>query len=126
HDGAQQRLVALAMRLRGEQRRYGDDLGPTATRIIDLGVSEIRGSVEDLRSLAAGILPGSLDSEGLLAALSELVDRSPTPISGLRRLDHRHDPHIEATAWFVAAEALANSFKHAPGAALSLCASCDG
>jgi signal transduction histidine kinase len=126
HDGAQQRLVALALKLRSEQRRHALELGPQAGVIIDLGVSEIRGSVEDLRALAAGLLPGSLVSEGLGAALGELVSRQPDPVPCVRRLDHRHAPEIEATAWFVAAEGLANSLKHAPGSHVSIEASCDG
>jgi signal transduction histidine kinase len=126
HDGAQQRLVALALKLRSEQRRHALELGPQAGVIIDLGVSEISGSVEDLRALAAGLLPGSLVSEGLGAALGELVSRQPDPVPCVRRLDHRHAPEIEATAWFVAAEGLANSLKHAPGSHVSIEASCDG
>jgi signal transduction histidine kinase len=126
HDGAQQRLVALGMKLRSEQRRHAGDLGPQADQIIDLSVSEILGSVEDLRALAGGLLPGSLVSEGLGAALGELVDRQPDPVQCRQRLDHRHAPEIEATAWFVAAEGLANSLKHAPGSCISIEASCDG
>jgi signal transduction histidine kinase len=126
HDGAQQRLVALAMKLRSEQRRHAERLGPDAGRIIDLGVAEITGSVEDLRALAAGLLPGSLVSEGLGPALRELVDRQPDPVRWTRGLDHRHAPEIEATAWFVAAEGLANSLKHASGSRVSIEALCDG
>jgi signal transduction histidine kinase len=126
HDGAQQRLVALALTLRSEQRRHASQLGPQAVEIIDMGVSEIRGSVEDLRALAAGLLPGSLVSEGLGAALGELVARQPDPVHCVQRLDHRHAPEIEATAWFVAAESLANSLKHASGCAISVEAKCDG
>jgi signal transduction histidine kinase len=126
HDGAQQRLVALGMRLRSEQRRHTALLGPQADQIIDLGVAEIRGSVEDLRALAAGLLPGALVSEGLGPALGELIARQPDPVQCVQRLDHRHAPEIEATAWFVAAEALANSLKHASGSCVSIEASCDG
>jgi signal transduction histidine kinase len=126
HDGAQQRLVALAMKLRSEQRRHASQLGPQADQIIDMGVSEIRGSIEDLRALAAGLLPGSLVSEGLGPALGELVARQPDPVRCLQRLDHRHAPEIEATAWFVAAEGLANSLKHAAGSSISIEATCDG
>jgi signal transduction histidine kinase len=126
HDGAQQRLVALAMKLRSEQRRHADQLGSDGGRIIDLGVSEISGSVADLRALAAGLLPGSLVSEGLGTALRELVDRQPDPVRWERHLDHRHAPEIEATAWFVAAEGLANSLKHAPGSQVGVEALCDG
>ncbi|MDX6300267.1 MAG: hypothetical protein QOF53_1481 [Nocardioidaceae bacterium] len=126
HDGAQQRLVALAMTLRSEQRRHGPELGQEAGRIIDFGVAEIRGSIEDLRTLAAGLLPGALVSEGLGPALRELADRQPDPVRFVRRLDHRHPQEIEATAWFVAAEGLANSMKHAAGSAVSIEAACDG
>jgi signal transduction histidine kinase len=114
------------MKLRSEQRRHADLLGPDAVRIIDLGVSEITGSVEDLRALAAGLLPGSLVSEGLGPALRELVDRQPDPVRWTRDLDHRHAPEIEATAWFVACEGLANSLKHASGSQVSIEALCDG
>jgi len=126
HDGAQQRLVALALRLRSEQRRHAPQLGSQADHIIDLGVAEIRGSVEDLRALAAGLLPGSLVSEGLGPALGELIARQPDPVRCVQHLDHRHAPEIEATAWFVAAEGLANSLKHAAGSHVSIEATCDG
>jgi signal transduction histidine kinase len=126
HDGAQQRLVALAMTLRSEQRQQQAQLGPEAVRIIDLGVSEIRASVEDLRLLAAGLVPGSLVSEGLGPALRELADRQPDSVLCVRRLDHRHPPEIEATAWFVAAEGLSNCVKHAPGSRIGIEAVCDG
>jgi signal transduction histidine kinase len=126
HDGAQQRLVALAMTLRSEQRRHAPHLGPQADHIIDLSVSEIRGSVEDLRALAAGLIPGSLVSEGLGPALDELIARQPDPVQCVQHIGHRHAPEIEATAWFVAAEGLANSLKHASGSCVSIDASCDG
>jgi signal transduction histidine kinase len=126
HDGAQQRLVALAMKLRSEQRRHAHQLGHEADRIIDHGVSEITGSVEDLRALASGLMPGSLVSEGLGPALGELADRQPDPVECARDLDHRHAPEIEATAWFVVAEGLANSLKHASGSRVNIEARCDG
>jgi signal transduction histidine kinase len=126
HDGAQQRLVALAITLRSEQRRHAHRLGPEAGQIIDLGVSEIRGSVDDLRALAAGLMPGSLVSEGLGPALRELVDRQPDAVGNGEPLDHRHSSEVEATAWFVAAEGLANSLKHAPGSCVTVAATCDG
>lgn len=126
HDGAQQRLVALAMTLRSEQRRHASQLGAQAHHIIDLSVTEIRGSVEDLRALAAGLIPGSLVSEGLGPALGELIARQPGTVRSVQHLAHRHAPEIEATAWFVAAEGLANALKHASGASVSVEATCDG
>jgi signal transduction histidine kinase len=117
--------VAVAIKLRAEQRRHSEHIGPEAERIIDLGVAEIRGSVEDLRALAGGLLPGALVSEGLGPALVELAARHPEPVRCVRRLEHRHAPEIEATAWFVAAEGLANALKHAAGSRVSIQAVCE-
>jgi signal transduction histidine kinase len=124
HDGAQQRLVALAVRLRAEQRRQGDAFDTTAGPLLDLAVDELRAAVEDLRALAAGLLPAALASEGLGPALRELVDRAPGGVRLLGLPEHRHGPSLEATGWFVVAEGLANAAKHASGAWVTVAASC--
>lgn len=120
HDGAQQRLVSLALRLRSEQRRHGEQLGPQGLRMIDESVEELRGAVEDLRTLAAGLLPGSLVSEGLSPALMEIAARHPHGVRVLNLLDHRHAQSVEEVAWFVAAEGVANAVKYAPDAVVSI------
>ncbi|WP_157910422.1 histidine kinase [Pseudofrankia sp. BMG5.36] len=124
HDGAQQRLVALALRLRSEQRRLGGALDPATLPLLDLAVDELRAAVDDLRTLAAGLLPAALASEGLGPALRELVDRAPADVRLLDLPAHRHGPSTEATGWFVVAEGLANAAKHAAGAWVTVSASC--
>ncbi|MGF7235137.1 MAG: sensor histidine kinase [Frankia sp.] len=126
HDGAQQRLVALAVQLRTEQRRLGPTLDPRIPPVLDLAVSELRDAVAELRALAQGLLPAALASEGLGPALRELVDRQHAGARLLEVPDHRHGPALEATGWFVAAEGLANAAKHAPGAAVTVTATCRG
>jgi len=113
HDGAQQRLVSLAMRLRSEQREHPESLSPAGRRLLDEAVAEIRRSVDDLRALAAGLLPGSLVSEGLQPALLELAARHPRGVEVTVSLEHRHDPAAEEVAWFVASEGVANALKYA-------------
>ena len=124
HDGAQQRLVSLALRMRTEQRRHAPTLGPEAMRIIDEAVDELRGSVEDLRALAAGLLPGSLVSEGLGPALQEMALRHPQGVRVLNALNHRHSQSVEEVAWFVAAEGVANAVKHASQARVCIEVGC--
>ncbi|MDT7549927.1 MAG: hypothetical protein QOE84_2321 [Actinomycetota bacterium] len=124
HDGAQQRLVSLALRLRTDQRR--EPLGPTVDAIVDDTVEEVRGAVEDLRALAAGLLPGSLISEGLSAALEEIAGRHPTPVHLTLALDHRHADAVDEVAWFVALEGLTNVMKHAHASRIAIDASCSG
>lgn len=126
HDGAQQRLVSLALRLRTEQRRHAGVLGPEAGRIIDEAVEELRGSVDELRALAAGLLPGSLVSEGLGPALEEMAVRHPHGVRVRNVLDHRHARSVDEVAWFVAAEGISNAVKHASQAQVSLDVACGG
>lgn len=124
HDGAQQRLVSLAMRLRTAQRRHPDELGPEALRLLDETVADVRGSVEDLRALAAGLLPGSLVSEGLEPALLEIADRHAGSVRMTSELDHRHTAALDEVAWFVACEGVTNAVKHAADSAVQVHVTC--
>ena len=112
HDGAQQRLVALGMQLRTAQRRLGAEVDPEVERVLDAAVGELKGAVDELRELARGVHPAILTEEGLGAALESLTSRTPLPVS-LDVLDERLPTEVEATAYFVACEALANIVKHA-------------
>ncbi len=112
HDGAQQRLVALALQLRLAQRRPGEHADPEVDRLLEAAVDELQAAVNELRELARGVHPAILTEEGLAAALDSLASRSPLPVS-LEVLDARLPPEVEATAYFVACEALANVVKHA-------------
>jgi signal transduction histidine kinase len=112
HDGAQQRLVALALQLRSAQRQLGDRADPEIDRILEATVDELQGAVDELRSLARGVHPAILTEEGLAGALESLTSRTPLPVS-LRVSEERLPPQVEATAYFVACEALTNIVKHA-------------
>jgi signal transduction histidine kinase len=112
HDGAQQRLVAMAIELRGAQRRLGSDLDPTVEQLLSTTVDDLQAAVQELRELASGIHPTILAEGGLAAALDSLAARSPLPVTVTATRD-RFAPEVEADAYFVACEALANVAKHA-------------
>jgi signal transduction histidine kinase len=112
HDGAQQRLVALALELRSAQRRLGDGADPELDQLLASTADQLQVAVEELRELARGIHPAVLTESGLAAALEALATRLPLPVSVETDID-RLPPDVEATAYFVASEALQNVVKHA-------------
>jgi signal transduction histidine kinase len=121
HDGAQQRLVALGMALRVGQRHL-DDGGTDVTGLLDAAVAELGTAVAELRQIAHGLRPSSLD-DGLVNALTMLVGRLPVPITLEVEPELRHDglPDVVATtAYFVASEAVVNAVRHADAAAIAL------
>jgi signal transduction histidine kinase len=111
HDGAQQRLVAVALQLRMARDRLarGDD----ALELVTQAGDEARRAIGELRDLARGIHPAVLTERGLEAALRDLVARAPLPVDLLEAPDARFPSTIEATAYFVVSEALANIAKYA-------------
>ncbi len=115
HDGAQARLVALGMSIGLAEQRLADD--PEAARQLlaeaRLGAGE---ALRELRDLARGIHPPVLADRGLEAALAALVARGPQAVSLSVELDGRPPVAVEAAAYFVVAEALANAAKHAEAA----------
>lgn len=119
HDGAQQRLVALALELRSAQRRLGEDLDPELEGLLTSAADELQVAVAELRELAHGIHPGVLVQGGLAAALESLAGRSPIPVS-VEVTQERFSPEIEATAYFVVSESLANVAKHARASRASI------
>jgi signal transduction histidine kinase len=112
HDGAQQRLVGLALALRSAQRTLGDRADADVDRLLATTADELQVAVEELRALAHGIHPGTLTQAGLASALESLAARMPLPVT-VEALAERLPPDVEATAYFVASEALANVAKHA-------------
>jgi signal transduction histidine kinase len=110
HDGAQQRLVALAIELRIAQRQFGPD-NPELERVFAGAVSELQVAVEELRELARGVHPAVLTEEGLAGALVSLGSRMPVRVR-IDAPDDRFPAEIEAAAYFVACEAIANAVKH--------------
>jgi signal transduction histidine kinase len=115
HDGAQQRLVALALQVRSAQRQLAGGADPEIERLLAATADELQGAVDELRTLARGVHPAILTEEGLAAALESLTSRTPLPIS-LQVYDMRLPATVEATAYFVVCEALANITKHAHAA----------
>jgi signal transduction histidine kinase len=112
HDGAQQRLVALGLQLRTAQRRLAASADPEVERLLEASVAELQVAVDELRELARGVHPAILTEDGLGAALESLAARTPFPVE-LETFDDRLPERVEATAYFVASEALANIAKHA-------------
>jgi signal transduction histidine kinase len=112
HDGAQQRLVALALELRSAQRKLGADSDPEVEVLLEAAVGELQVAVDELRELARGVHPALLTDEGLGPALESLVSRSPIPATLVAAPNERYSPEVEAAAYFVACEALTNVVKH--------------
>jgi signal transduction histidine kinase len=112
HDGAQNRLLALALELSAAQRRLGSSADPEVERLLAASVEELQSTVEELRTLARGLHPTVLTEYGLAAALEALTHRLPLPVA-LDVFKERLPAQAEATAYFVAAEALSNVVKHA-------------
>jgi len=112
HDGAQQRLVSLAMNLGRAKARFADD--PEAAKaIVDQAHAEAKEALIELRNLVRGVHPPVLTDRGLDAAISGLAALSPVPVTVSADLDARPTASIEAIAYFVVAEALTNVAKHA-------------
>jgi len=119
HDGAQNRLLALALALSAAQRRLGAEADPEVDRLLAASVEELQSTVEELRTLARGLHPTVLTEYGLAAALEALTARSPVPVQ-LDVIDDRLSAQVEGTAYFVASEALSNVVKHAEAASASI------
>jgi signal transduction histidine kinase len=125
HDGAQQRLVAVALRLRGLERRAGDSGNVGLADELDALVAELDATLADIRELARGIRPPVLQEEGLGPALEALAGRVPLPVTTDVRLTGRLPDVVEATGYFAASEALANVLKHAGARNVRLAAAAD-
>src|SRR5262249_45138149 len=117
HDGAQQRLVALALSLRTIRTRLGPDVPEPVAAEIDAAAEEVRSAIAELRELAQGLDPAILREAGLAAAVQSLADRSPVPVTVELDLNGRMPSRVETAAYFVASEALANVAKHARASA---------
>jgi signal transduction histidine kinase len=122
HDGAQQRLVALALDLRATQRRLGGRVDPDLERVLTGAVEELQVAVSELRELARGVHPAILTEEGLGGALESLAARTPLDVRIERPLEERLPPEIEAAGYFLACEALANAVKHAEASTVRISA----
>ncbi len=112
HDGAQQRLVALALTLRLAEKRAAQGEAGAAELVRQAG-DEAGLALKDLRDLARGIHPAILTNRGLPAALQDLAGRASIPVEVVAAPSERLPDQVEAAAYFVVSECLANVDKHA-------------
>ena len=118
HDGAQQRLVALAMQLRLIQADIRSDPAAAEARVTSAS-DELAESLGELRELARGLHPAVLEY-GLVAALESLAVRSPVPTAVSWDVTDRLPQNVELAAYFVACESLANVAKYAQASTASV------
>jgi signal transduction histidine kinase len=112
HDGAQQRLVALALQLR--LIRSAIDRDPAeAPQLLDAARVELSEALDELRELARGIHPAVLTDRGLEPAVTALANRSPVPVEVRAMPAERLPPAVETAAYYMIAEAITNVAKYA-------------
>ncbi|MGW0823390.1 sensor histidine kinase [Streptomyces sp. NPDC002845] len=111
HDGAQARLVALAMDLGLAKEKLAED-PRAAARMVDEAHGEVKTALQELRDLARGIHPAVLTDRGLDAALSSVASRCTVPVQVEVDLPSRPAPAIEGIAYFTVSELLQNISKH--------------
>ncbi|MER7283804.1 AAA family ATPase [Dactylosporangium sp. NPDC000244] len=112
HDGAQQRLVSLALQLRAAQAALPPELDELDAQL-NHAVATATDALNELREIARGIHPAILTHGGLRPALRALARRSPIPVHLDLRAEGRVSEHVEVSAYYVVAEALTNAAKHA-------------
>jgi signal transduction histidine kinase len=125
HDGAQARMVSLAMNLGMAKERLNqtndtdDPATARARELLDQAHRDAKAAITELRDLARGIHPAALDT-GLEAALATLTARSPIPTNLTVHLPTRPTPAIETITYFCAAELLTNTIKYSGAASVSM------
>ncbi|MEU0559320.1 DUF4118 domain-containing protein [Dactylosporangium sp. NPDC006015] len=126
HDGAQQRLISLGLRLRSVEAAMPPGLD-TIREEVALAANGLTGVCEDLREISRGIHPAILSEGGLGPALKTLARRSAIPVELTLGIDRRLPERAEVTAYFIVSEALANAAKHAQATVVCVDAeACDG
>jgi signal transduction histidine kinase len=124
HDGAQQRLVSLALALALAESKVAREPS-TAVQLLEGARGELTQALAELRELARGIHPGVLTDRGLPYALTALAERAPVDVALEVDLDRRPPAPIEAAAYYVVSEALANVAKYAQATAARVNVSID-
>ena len=112
HDGAQQRLLTLALSLRMAKDQLSGSPDPTARKVLEEAEDEMRLAITELRELAQGIHPAVLTEQGLAAAVEMLAENASVPVL-VDIPEERFPSPVEATAYFVVSEALSNVAKYA-------------
>ncbi len=124
HDGAQQRLVSLSLALRLARSKLSGEVSPAAAAGLDDAANELKTAIIELRELARGIHPAILTEAGLGPAIDSLAHRSTVSAAVLSLPDRRLSPAVEATAYFVVSEALANVAKYSSATNATVAAEC--
>jgi signal transduction histidine kinase len=117
HDGAQQRLVTLALTLRMAQECLRQDPASAASLLADAG-DDLKLALAELRELARGLHPAVLTDRGLAPALQSLAQRAPFPVEIAGVPSARLPAAVEAALYYVVAESLTNAAKHADPASV--------
>ena len=112
HDGAQQRLVSLALQLRLIKNAIGKD-DATAESLLAEADDELEQALHELRELARGIHPGTLTTHGLDMAINGLIERAPVPVEVAPLPPERLPEPVEAAIYYLVAEAITNVAKYA-------------
>lgn len=113
HDGAQQRLVTIALALRLTEARMSGGADPATRQALSQAVKDLGEAVDELRDLARGIHPAVLSESGLAVALESLADRSTLPVHLSVRPFREPSVAVATAAYYVVAECLTNVVKHA-------------
>ncbi|WP_432989908.1 AAA family ATPase [Dactylosporangium sp. CA-233914] len=119
HDGAQQRLVSLALQLRAAQAALPPELDILGAQL-DRAVAGVTSAMEELREISHGIHPAILTEGGLRPALRALARRSPIPVDLDTRVQGRLPEQVEVSAYYVVAEALTNAAKHSHASTVTI------
>jgi signal transduction histidine kinase len=119
HDGAQQRFVTAALRVRRAEAAVPPDL-PGLARELDGAAAELTRAIDDLRHFAAGIHPAVLAEGGLRPALRKLARQSSVPVELDVRTNGRLPEPVEVAAYYVVSEALTNAAKHAQATSVTV------
>jgi signal transduction histidine kinase len=120
HDGAQQQLVTLALELGLLAERAAATGSADLTARARNARAQLLEATAELRELARGVHPMVLSQSGLSAAFGALADRSAVPVRVTVDVDRRLPPEVEATAYFVVAEALTNAARHAAASSVTV------
>jgi signal transduction histidine kinase len=115
HDGAQQRLVSVGLRLRTLESSVPHDKGEIRAELEGIA-GEMTGVIDELREISRGIYPAALSRAGLGSAIRTLARRSPIPIDLDIRTEARLSESVQAAGYYVVAEAMTNATKHASAA----------
>jgi signal transduction histidine kinase len=124
HDGAQGHLVNTVLTLKLAREELGSETGP-ASELLDEALAQATRATDELRELAHGILPGALTRGGLRGGVASLISRVDLPVS-VEVTSERLPATLEATAYFILAEAFTNAVKHARAETVWIAAAVDG